>query len=171
MIFSTNIQKAKKGFHSNIEFQAIFRRHRRVLRKWLNTNYDYTLVDCPPSIAIQVKVLLNVADAFIIPSIPDNLSVRGCHYLIDRIRRTGMKTKAMGILWSLYRKADKIHCQIIEDAGQEKVIIQNYRNHLRQLSPIPLQSLERFKNGRIFLHLQQNTLRQVRVCLEVCAMK
>lgn len=116
--FNTNIQKARKGYHSPKEFTQIFNRRRKILNLWLNKNFDYTLVDCPPTISMQVKVLLSVADTFIIPSIPDNLSVRGCHNLMDRIRRTGIKKKGLGILWSLYRKQDKIHRRIIEEAGE-----------------------------------------------------
>lgn len=117
--FTTNIQKARKGYHSTREFTSIFNRRRRVFRKWLNDNFDYTLVDCPPTISMQVKVLLTVADGYIIPSIPDKLSVRGCYNLIDRIRRTGIKTRGIGILWSLYRQQDKIHRSIVKDPENE----------------------------------------------------
>lgn len=117
--FSTNIQKARKGYHSNKAFLSIFHRRRRVLQKWLNDNYDYTLIDCPPTISLQVKVLLAVANAYIIPTIPDKLSVRGCHNLVDRIRRTGIKTKGIGLLWSLYRQQDKIHRSIVKDAEND----------------------------------------------------
>ena len=61
--FSTNMAKARHGFKSTDEFNAIFQRRRGMLRKWLKSNYDFTIVDCPPSIALQVKVFLTVADA------------------------------------------------------------------------------------------------------------
>jgi hypothetical protein len=54
--FSTNMAKAKRGYHSNDEFLAFFRRRRDSLRKWLGLNFDFTVVDCPPSIALQVRV-------------------------------------------------------------------------------------------------------------------
>src|ERR1017187_8169201 len=107
--FQTNMAKAKRGFHTNDEFQAMFQRRRGLLRKWLTTNYDFTIVDCPPSIALQVKVFLTVADAFVLPSIPDRLSVRGSMWLLDRIRRSGVKIHPLGTLWSLYREQNKIH--------------------------------------------------------------
>jgi chromosome partitioning protein len=40
--FSTNMAKAKRGYHSNDEFLAIFRRRRETLRRWLKKNYDFT---------------------------------------------------------------------------------------------------------------------------------
>ncbi len=107
--FMTNVAKAKRGYQTSTEFTAIFNRRKSMLKNWLNSNYEYVIVDCPPSVAVQVKVLLAVADGYIIPSIPDSLSIRGCYSLIDRIRRTGIKTQPLGILWSLFRKQDKIH--------------------------------------------------------------
>jgi chromosome partitioning protein len=72
------------------------------------------IVDCPPSIALQVKVFLSVADAYIVPSIPDRLSVRGSLWLLDRIRRLGVKVEGLGTLWSLYREQNKMHRKVIE---------------------------------------------------------
>jgi len=116
--FSTNMAKAKRGFHSNDEFLAIFRRRRETLRRWLRTNFDFTIVDCPPSIALQVKVFLTVGDFYIIPSIPDRLSVRGSIYLLDRIQKLGLKVAGLGTLWSLYREQNPLHRRTVEVAAK-----------------------------------------------------
>lgn len=115
--FSTNMAKARHGYKSTDEFNAIFQRRRQLLRKWLKSNYDFTVVDCPPSIALQVKVFLTVADAFVLPSIPDRLSVRGSLWLLDRIRRMGVKIDGLGTLWSLYREQNKLHRKVVEAAA------------------------------------------------------
>ena len=112
--FSTNMAKARRGHQSNDQFLAFFRNRREVLRRWLHANYDFTIVDCPPSIALQVKVFLMVAEAFIVPSIPDRLSVRGSLYLHERIQAQGIKIRGMGTLWSLYRDQNKMHRKVIE---------------------------------------------------------
>ena len=39
--FSTNMAKARRGYHSNDEFLAIFRRRREMLRKWLKSNLRF----------------------------------------------------------------------------------------------------------------------------------
>ena len=116
--FSTNMAKARHGFKSTDEFNAIFQRRRGMLRKWLGSSYDFTIVDCPPSIALQVKVFLTVADAFIVPAIPDRLSVRGSLWLLDRIRRLGVKIDGLGTLWSLYREQNAMHRKVVEVAAK-----------------------------------------------------
>ncbi len=116
--FSTNMAKARRGHKSNDEFLAMFRKRRAKLRRWLEANYDFTIVDCPPSIAIQVKTFLEVGDSFIVPAIPDRLSVRGSLYLLDRIRRMGVKIERLGTLWSLFRKQNQMHCNVIESTAK-----------------------------------------------------
>jgi chromosome partitioning protein len=112
--FSTNMAKARRGYHSTDEFQQIFRRRRDSIRRWLLDHYDFTIIDCPPSIALQVRVFLTVADAFVLPSVPDRLSVRGSLWMLDRIRKFGVKIRPLGTLWSLYRKQNAMHRKIIE---------------------------------------------------------
>lgn len=117
--FATNMAKARRGHRSNDEFLAMFRTRRIALRKWLQTNYDFTIVDCPPSIAIQVKTLLAVGDSIIVPAIPDRLSVRGSLHLLDRIKRMGIKIDKLGTLWTLFRKQNQLHCKVIDAAARK----------------------------------------------------
>ena len=112
--FQTNVAKARRGFHTTDEFNAIFRRRRNALRKWLDANYDYTIIDCPPSIPIQVRVCLSLGDCYVLPSVPDRLSVRGSLWLLDRLRRLPGKTiPGLGTLWSLYRKQNAMHSRMV----------------------------------------------------------
>ena len=84
----------------------------------LSKAYDFTIIDCPPSVALQVIFFLPIADSFIVPSVPDRLSVRGSMWLLDRIRRIGVKTPALGTLWSLYRQQNPMHKRVVEAASQ-----------------------------------------------------
>ena len=118
--FQTNMAKAKRGYHSNEEFLAMFRRRREKLRKWLNEHYDFTIVDCPPSVALQVKVFLSVGDCIIVPAIPDRLSVRGSLHLLDRIEKSGSKLAKLGTLWSLYRQEVELHRRTVK-AAEERI--------------------------------------------------
>jgi chromosome partitioning protein len=113
--FSTNMAKAKRGFHSNDEFLQMYRRRKHQLRRWLTESYDLVLVDCPPSLALQVKMFLTVADGFIVPCVPDRLSIRGSLYLLDRIDKLGFSgVRPVGTLWSLYREQNHVHREMVE---------------------------------------------------------
>lgn len=112
--FSTNMAKARRGYRSTDEFNALFRRRRNQLQRWLLNNYDFTIIDCPPSIALQVKALLSVATGFVLPSVPDRLSVRGSLWLLERIRKLGVKVTGIGTLWSLYRSQNAMHRNVVE---------------------------------------------------------
>jgi chromosome partitioning protein len=115
--FSTNMAKARRGYKSTEEFYAIFRKRRKGMRRWLDSHFDFTIVDCPPSLALQVRAFLSVADAFVIPAIPDRLSVRGSLWLMNRIRKLGLKIEGLGTLWSLVRDQNKMHGKIVESAS------------------------------------------------------
>jgi len=151
--FSTNIQKARKGFHSNEEFTRIFNRRRQVFRNWLNSRFDYTIVDCPPTISLQIKLLLSVSDGYIVPSIPDRLSVRGCQNLVDRIRRTGIKKPGIGILWSLYRQQDKTHRSIVKDAASMITDFAALPVPFETIIPVTSQIAQAFQEKREFASL------------------
>jgi chromosome partitioning protein len=121
--FSTNMARARRGHSSNDEFLRLLAKRRVQLRKWAEANFDFTLIDCPPSIALQVRFLLSVADSYIVPSIPDRLSVRGSLFLLDRIRSHGFKIAGLGTLWSLYRTQNALHRRIVEAAGRDQEVL------------------------------------------------
>jgi chromosome partitioning protein len=118
--YQRNYNDARLGFHSNDEFHAILARRLGAFRRWLRANYDYTIIDCPPSLALQVQMLVKVADAYIVPSVPDKLSVRGTHYLVDRLRRKNFKILGLGTLWSLYKEQNSIHRDMVELSRRRK---------------------------------------------------
>src|SRR5262249_35666470 len=64
--FQTNMAKARKGHNSNDEFLRMLEKRRGQLKRWAETNFDFTIIDCPPSLAIQVRFLLSVADSYIV---------------------------------------------------------------------------------------------------------
>ncbi|MFB3785816.1 MAG: ParA family protein [bacterium] len=115
--FSTNMARARRGHQSNREFMIRLNRLRCGFTRWCNNHYDYTLIDCPPSFAIQIQFLLASAEYFIVPSIPDRLSVRGSLYLLERIRMRGYtRIQCLGTLWSMVRVQIRNHTDIIKMA-------------------------------------------------------
>ncbi|MHB8860999.1 MAG: ParA family protein [Pirellulaceae bacterium] len=112
--FQTNMAKARRGYQSTEEFLGVLSKRRRAIQTWLTRNYDYTIIDCPPSIALQVRLFLTIANSYIVPSVPDRLSVRGSFWLVDRLRRAGAKVRGLGTLWSLYRQQNAVHRRTID---------------------------------------------------------
>ncbi|RJP19976.1 MAG: ParA family protein [Candidatus Omnitrophota bacterium] len=139
--FSTNMAKAKRGFQSNDEFLRRLNRVRHHFAQWCNRHYDYTLIDCPPTFVIQVLFFLGCADYFIIPSIPDRLSVRGSIYLLERLRLRGFKRiQCLGTLWTMVRRQVSTHLKIIEheerQSGEYARMPKPFRTYIPNMSAI-----------------------------------
>ncbi|MFO0810375.1 MAG: AAA family ATPase [Gemmataceae bacterium] len=111
--FSTNMAKARRGHSSNDEFLGMWNRRRQLMKRWVEENFDFAVIDCPPSLALQVRFLLSVADDVIVPTLPDRLSIRGSLFLLDRLRSHGYKVVTLGTLWSMVR-ARTVHDKFIE---------------------------------------------------------
>lgn len=119
--FTTNMAKARKGHQSNEDFLKRFNQLRRIFSRWCGDRYDYTIVDCPPTFVIQVLFMLAAADYYILPSIPDRLSVRGSLYLLSRLRMRGYKKiRCLGTLWSMVRVQVAKHRNIMNWVAQKR---------------------------------------------------
>lgn len=116
--FSENIDKARRSYRSKEEFDRVLRKRRTQFLKWARENFDFTIVDCPPSMPFHVRFLLRIADGFIVPSIPDRLSIRGTLHLLDRIKRYDMRCRDLGTLWTLYREQIAMHSRFVSLAAK-----------------------------------------------------
>ena len=124
--FSTNMAKAKKGYQSNEDFLQQLNRLRKVFTIWCNRNYDITIIDCPPSFSLQVQFLLGSADYYIVPCIPDRLSIRGSLYLLSRMQKRGYtRIKCLGTLWSMVRVQVSMHKQIMTQTKKQEGVYAN----------------------------------------------
>ncbi|MBE9236638.1 AAA family ATPase [Anabaena aphanizomenioides LEGE 00250] len=54
------------------------------IKPYLN-NYDYVLIDCPPNLGNITKNGIEISDYFLIPTIPDKLSIYGVPQIIKSI--------------------------------------------------------------------------------------
>lgn len=132
--FSTNRARALGDYQSTDDFYAVLRQREGMLRRWLHNNFDTVLIDCPPTIPLQVKTLLKVADAYVVPSVPDRLSVRGSFHLMERIRRMNMtRVRPLGLLWTLYRDSNAVHKRMVSKSQQGEA--------LHRLLPAPFRTI------------------------------
>ena len=95
-------------FHSDVPTDIL----RRAVRPILD-DYDYVLVDCPPNLGIITLNGLRIADAYIIPTIPDVLSTYGIPQIITRVKafadNIGEQIRPLGIVISKYRAQSTVH--------------------------------------------------------------
>jgi chromosome partitioning protein len=103
---------------SRTEIRDRLKKGRGHFGKWLKQEFDFVIIDCPPSFGFPVKYFLPIADGYIVPCVPDRLSVRGSLYLMNRIKKGGFKVQGIGTLWSLFRKENVVHRSRVEGWGK-----------------------------------------------------
>jgi len=81
-------------------------------------DYDFTVLDCPPSLGLLTVNALTAADFFIVPVTPDYLSLEGLVNLLDAVERIKKGIgKAAGLLGILLTMAD-YRLNVTEEIGQ-----------------------------------------------------
>ena len=81
-------------------------------------DYDFTVLDCPPSLGLLTVNALTAADFFIVPVTPDYLSLEGLVNLMDAVERIKKGIgKAAGLLGILLTLAD-YRLNVTEEIGQ-----------------------------------------------------
>ncbi|MDD3269089.1 MAG: AAA family ATPase [Syntrophomonadaceae bacterium] len=98
---------------------------REALGKMLS-DYDIALIDCPPSLGLITQNGLAISDYYLIPVIPETMSIHGIPQIVSRVnrfkRQTGLETQAMGIVATKYRQQNQEHLHNLSDlrAGAQK---------------------------------------------------
>ena len=79
--------------------------------------YDHVLIDCPPSLGIVTLNGLAISDSYLIPVVPDLLSVLGIPPILDRVEhfagRTRRNIRALGIVISKMRAQTVLHNEML----------------------------------------------------------
>jgi chromosome partitioning protein len=87
-----------------------------ILRRAINPvmdEYDWVLIDCPPSMSIITLNGLRISDGFVIPTIPDHLSTYGIPQIRNRAgafaENIGEPIEPLGVIISKFREQSSLH--------------------------------------------------------------
>lgn len=85
---------------------------RRALRPVLE-EYDYVLIDCPPSMGLVTLNGLRISHGYVIPTVPDFMSTYGIPQIVKRVRdfseELGESIEPWGIVISKYQGNSTVH--------------------------------------------------------------
>ncbi len=87
--------------------------------------YDHVLIDCPPSLGVVTLNGLAISNGYLIPVVPDILSVLGIPPILDRVehfaRCTRGNIRALGIIISKMRANTLLHNEMLRRLREDFV--------------------------------------------------
>jgi chromosome partitioning protein len=106
---------------AEVELVDAERRERRLRSalKDLDRDYDYVLIDCPPSLNLLTVNALVAANSVLVPIQAEYYALEGLSQLMDvitRVRRTGNpQLQIEGLLLTMYDTRNKLAGQVMEE--------------------------------------------------------
>jgi len=85
----------------------------RIIRP-LAKEYDYLIIDCPPSISLVSENVFQAADALLVPTIPTVLSLRTLGQLLDFCGRGGQQGLKLFPFFSMVDRRKSLHRAIVD---------------------------------------------------------
>jgi chromosome partitioning protein len=87
--------------------------------KSVENDYDYIIIDCPPSLGLLTVNALNAANSYIVPMQTEYLAMEGLAQLLNTVRliRTSLNQSLEldGILLTMFDSRSGLHKQVVND--------------------------------------------------------
>jgi len=106
---------------AEIELVSVMGRE-QILKKRLEAadfDYDYVLLDCPPSLGLLTLNALSVANEVVVPMLPHFLALQGVGKLLETVllvsRRMNPGLKVSGIVLTMYDSQTKLSGEVLSD--------------------------------------------------------
>jgi chromosome partitioning protein len=90
--------------------------------------YDYILIDCPPSLGLLTINALTASDYVIVPMSPEYLALRGFGLLqntIKKVKRLNKNIQLMGILVTMFDNRTLHHKEVIKELQKNYPVFKN----------------------------------------------
>ena len=91
----------------------------RKLLKPMAKQYDYLVLDCPPSISLVSEAVFRAADVLLVPIIPTTLSLRTLEQLLTFRADNGLAGVSVLPFFSMVDRRKKLHRTILETLPAE----------------------------------------------------
>ena len=89
--------------------------------------YDYILLDCPPSMGILPQNALFISDAYIIPTIPDVMSMYGIPQVMEQVESFrsswGKELFCLGIVATKVNEKNSLHMRKLKEMEDSSVYL------------------------------------------------
>ncbi|SAK46712.1 chromosome partitioning protein ParA [Caballeronia catudaia] len=86
--------------------------------------YDYVIIDCPPSLGTVTRNGLRISTGYVIPTIPDIVSTWGIYQIVDNVRRfaadIGQTIEPLGIVATKVQH-NNLHKRVMNDLAHGRL--------------------------------------------------
>ena len=139
----------------------------------MNSDFDYILLDCPPSLGLETMNALAWADYVIIPLQCEYLAMEGLNLIMRTIGnvKKGLNPhiKVLGILFTMYSKRTLLNRQVVEDISQffgdtvfKTIIPRSVRLSEAPSHGLPINYYDKSNNGaKAFAELAKEVISRV----------
>ena len=106
---------------AEIELVSLFAREAKLKNaiQSIEKNYDYIIIDCPPSLGLLTVNALNAAHTYIVPMQTEYLAMEGLAQLLNTVRliRSSLNPKLEldGILLTMFDSRSGLHKQVVNE--------------------------------------------------------
>ncbi len=106
---------------AEIELVSVFAREQKLKNAFaeVSDEYDYIIIDCPPSLGLLTVNALTAADSYIVPMQTEFLAMEGLAQLLNTVRMIKNSLNPLldleGILLTMYHKGTSLHNQVVEE--------------------------------------------------------